>query len=80
MIKNRKSAARSRARKQAYMLELEAEVAQLKEMNEELHRKQVFWSQCTSHGDAKGNACEGHPQVLGRVLMKAHPGKFNKEH
>ncbi|CAH8329345.1 unnamed protein product [Eruca vesicaria subsp. sativa] len=41
MIKNRESAARSRARKQAYTCELEAEVAQLKEMNEELHKKQV---------------------------------------
>ncbi|KAF8098398.1 hypothetical protein N665_0268s0067 [Sinapis alba] len=41
MIKNRESAARSRARKQAYTLELEAEVAELKEMNEELQRKQV---------------------------------------
>lgn len=40
MIKNRESAARSRARKQAYTLELEAEVAKLKEMNEELRRKQ----------------------------------------
>ncbi|PRQ23108.1 putative transcription factor bZIP family [Rosa chinensis] len=41
MIKNRESAARSRARKQAYTLELEAEVAKLKEMNEELQRKQA---------------------------------------
>ncbi|XP_008236589.1 PREDICTED: ABSCISIC ACID-INSENSITIVE 5-like protein 7 [Prunus mume] len=41
MIKNRESAARSRARKQAYTLELEAEVAKLKEMNEELQRKQT---------------------------------------
>ncbi|XWS62907.1 hypothetical protein CRYUN_Cryun06bG0050800 [Craigia yunnanensis] len=41
MIKNRESAARSRARKQAYTLELEAEVAKLKEMNQELKRKQV---------------------------------------
>ncbi|XP_039006614.1 ABSCISIC ACID-INSENSITIVE 5-like protein 7 [Hibiscus syriacus] len=40
MIKNRESAARSRARKQAYTLELEAEVANLKEMNQELRRKQ----------------------------------------
>lgn len=40
MIKNRESAARSRARKQAYTLELEAEVAKLKEMNEELQKKQ----------------------------------------
>ncbi|XP_073149739.1 ABSCISIC ACID-INSENSITIVE 5-like protein 7 [Henckelia pumila] len=40
MIKNRESAARSRARKQAYTLELEAEVATLKEMNRELRKKQ----------------------------------------
>ncbi|KAK3015046.1 hypothetical protein RJ639_005571, partial [Escallonia herrerae] len=41
MIKNRESAARSRARKQAYTLELEAEVAKLKEVNEELQKKQA---------------------------------------
>nr|AHA43414.1 abscisic acid-insensitive 5-like protein [Solanum nigrum] len=41
MIKNRESAARSRARKQAYTLELEAEVAKLKEINEELRKKQA---------------------------------------
>ncbi|XP_054799588.1 bZIP transcription factor TRAB1-like isoform X2 [Prosopis cineraria] len=41
MIKNRESAARSRARKQAYTMELEAEVAKLKEENEELRRKQA---------------------------------------
>ncbi|KAF2316161.1 hypothetical protein GH714_041502 [Hevea brasiliensis] len=40
MIKNRESAARSRARKQAYTLELEAEVAKLKELNQELRSKQ----------------------------------------
>ncbi|KAL3843919.1 hypothetical protein ACJIZ3_001322 [Penstemon smallii] len=40
MIKNRESAARSRARKQAYTLELEAEVAELKELNEKLRKKQ----------------------------------------
>lgn len=40
MIKNRESAARSRARKQAYTVELEAEVSQLKEENLELLRKQ----------------------------------------
>ncbi|KAJ4749585.1 abscisic acid responsive elements-binding factor 2 [Rhynchospora pubera] len=41
MIKNRESAARSRARKQAYMMELEAEIAKLKEQNKELQEKQV---------------------------------------
>lgn len=40
MIKNRESAARSRARKQAYTLELEAEVAKLKELNHALLKKQ----------------------------------------
>ncbi|KAL5200993.1 hypothetical protein ABZP36_035347 [Zizania latifolia] len=41
MIKNRESAARSRARKQAYTMELEAEVEKLKELNKELERKQA---------------------------------------
>ncbi|KAK1309540.1 ABSCISIC ACID-INSENSITIVE 5-like protein 7 [Acorus calamus] len=41
MIKNRESAARSRARKQAYTMELEAEIAKLKEQNEELRKKQA---------------------------------------
>ncbi|KAF5740677.1 Abscisic acid responsive elements-binding factor 2 isoform 1 [Tripterygium wilfordii] len=41
MIKNRESAARSRARKQAYTTELEAEVAKLKEENQELRKKQA---------------------------------------
>nr|CAB3481259.1 unnamed protein product [Digitaria exilis] len=42
MIKNRESAARSRARKQAYTMELEAEVQKLKELNAELQKKQVL--------------------------------------
>ncbi|CAH2053319.1 unnamed protein product [Thlaspi arvense] len=41
MIKNRESAARSRARKQAYTLELEAEIEKLKKANQELQRKQA---------------------------------------
>ncbi|KAI9118418.1 hypothetical protein K1719_010750 [Acacia pycnantha] len=40
MIKNRESAARSRARKQAYTMELEEELKMLKEENEELRGKQ----------------------------------------
>ncbi|XP_051145033.1 ABSCISIC ACID-INSENSITIVE 5-like protein 7 [Andrographis paniculata] len=40
MIKNRESAARSRARKQAYTLELEAEIEKLKAVNQELQKKQ----------------------------------------
>ncbi|XVE82443.1 hypothetical protein DITRI_Ditri16bG0005100 [Diplodiscus trichospermus] len=40
MIKNRESAARSRARKQAYTSELELEVAQLMEENARLKRQQ----------------------------------------
>ncbi|XP_024363128.1 ABSCISIC ACID-INSENSITIVE 5-like protein 5 isoform X2 [Physcomitrium patens] len=40
MIKNRESAARSRARKQAYTVELEAEVSQLKEENMRLRKHQ----------------------------------------
>ncbi|KAL5229843.1 hypothetical protein ABZP36_028619 [Zizania latifolia] len=40
MIKNRESAARSRSRKQAYTMELEAEVEKLKEQNKELQKKQ----------------------------------------
>lgn len=42
MIKNRESAARSRARKQAYTMELEAEVAQFKEQNQALQKKQAM--------------------------------------
>ncbi|KAJ7195137.1 hypothetical protein O6H91_04G124900 [Diphasiastrum complanatum] len=41
MIKNRESAARSRARKQAYTVELEAEVTQLKEENSRLKTQQA---------------------------------------
>ncbi|KAJ7540483.1 hypothetical protein O6H91_10G017200 [Diphasiastrum complanatum] len=42
MTKNRESAARSRARKQAYTVELEAEVIQLKEQILQLKRQRAF--------------------------------------
>eukprot|EP00899_Mesostigma_viride_P025191 jgi/Mesvir1/5857/Mv00647-RA.1 len=42
MIKNRESAARSRARKQAYTQELEQEVSQLKEENRKLKKQRVL--------------------------------------
>ncbi|KAL0339878.1 UNVERIFIED_CONTAM: ABSCISIC ACID-INSENSITIVE 5-like protein 2 [Sesamum radiatum] len=41
MIKNRESAARSRARKQAYTHELENKVSRLEEENERLKRQKV---------------------------------------
>ncbi|KAK8970830.1 ABSCISIC ACID-INSENSITIVE 5-like protein 1 [Platanthera guangdongensis] len=41
MIKNRESAARSRARKQAYTVELEAELNHLKEENARLREEEV---------------------------------------
>ncbi|KAI5083279.1 hypothetical protein GOP47_0003022 [Adiantum capillus-veneris] len=44
MIKNRESAARSRARKQAYTVELEAEVTKLKEENARLKQQQALES------------------------------------
>ncbi|KAF5747005.1 Abscisic acid responsive elements-binding factor 2 isoform 1 [Tripterygium wilfordii] len=49
MIKNRESAARSRARKQAYTMELEAEIAKLKEENQELQKKQASIMEMQKH-------------------------------
>ncbi|QCD95462.1 ABA responsive element binding factor [Vigna unguiculata] len=43
MIKNRESAARSRARKQAYTIELEHKVSRLEEENEKLRRQKVWF-------------------------------------
>ncbi|XP_062228359.1 bZIP transcription factor 46-like isoform X2 [Phragmites australis] len=57
MIKNRESAARSRARKQAYIMELEAEVANLKEQNEELQKKQVLERINKEHGPKAKRVC-----------------------
>jgi ABA responsive element binding factor len=53
MIKNRESAARSRARKQAYTHELEIKVSRLEEENERLRKQKVmhcrFFSLFTTH-------------------------------
>ncbi|PPD69349.1 hypothetical protein GOBAR_DD33771 [Gossypium barbadense] len=89
MIKNRESAARSRARKQlaqiqcqtidcincsefwqAYTLELEAEVSKLKEMNEELLRKQeeVMEMQKNQMLETLNPAWGGKRQCLRRTL------------
>ncbi|KAK7319875.1 hypothetical protein RJT34_04603 [Clitoria ternatea] len=51
MIKNRESAARSRARKQAYTFELEAEIRRLKELNQELQKKQAEIVELQKHKD-----------------------------
>ncbi|EYU36305.1 hypothetical protein MIMGU_mgv1a007419mg [Erythranthe guttata] len=52
MIKNRESAARSRARKQAYTMELEAEIAKPQAENEELQKRQAELMQMqTGNGD-----------------------------
>ncbi|XP_075512648.1 protein FD-like [Primulina tabacum] len=49
MIKNRESAARSRARKQAYTNELELEVAHLMEENARLKKQQQQWYEAAEY-------------------------------
>ncbi|XP_011000551.1 PREDICTED: ABSCISIC ACID-INSENSITIVE 5-like protein 7 [Populus euphratica] len=70
MIKNRESAARSRARKQAYTLELEDEVAKLKERNKELQRKQaeIFEMQKNQFLETMKAQWGGKRQCLRRTL------------
>lgn len=70
MIKNRESAARSRARKQAYTMELEAEVAKLKELNQELERKQaeIMEMQKTQLLDTMNQPWRSKRQCLRRTL------------
>ncbi|TKY61994.1 ABSCISIC ACID-INSENSITIVE 5 [Spatholobus suberectus] len=67
MIKNRESAARSRARKQAYTVELEAELNQLREENAQL--KQAL----AEHERRKKQQC--FEEVNVRVQTKAHKAK-----
>ncbi|KAL8233914.1 hypothetical protein R6Q59_020014 [Mikania micrantha] len=54
MIKNRESAARSRARKQACTNELESEVERLKKENAKLRRQQQQLLMTTTHMTKKG--------------------------
>nr|QCF46581.1 abscisic acid-insensitive 5 [Pohlia nutans] len=57
MIKNRESAARSRARKQAYTVELEAEVSQLKEENMRLRKQQVSSRKSEEEAERRKKQC-----------------------
>ncbi|KAF7840835.1 ABSCISIC ACID-INSENSITIVE 5-like protein 7 [Senna tora] len=70
MIKNRESAARSRARKQAYTLELESEVRKLKDLNEELQRKQAEFMEMQKNQavETLGSAWGGKRHCLRRTL------------
>ncbi|KAG6408927.1 hypothetical protein SASPL_131954 [Salvia splendens] len=70
MIKNRESAARSRARKQAYTLELEAEVASLRELNSELRRSQEEYMEMQKNQilDTMDKSWGGKKKCLRRTL------------
>ncbi|MED6197636.1 Alpha-L-arabinofuranosidase [Stylosanthes scabra] len=70
MIKNRESAARSRARKQAYTFELEAEVQKLKEINKELQKKQeeIMEMQKNQNMDSSFRPLANKRQCLRRTL------------
>ncbi|KAI7729397.1 hypothetical protein M8C21_020332 [Ambrosia artemisiifolia] len=76
MIKNRESAARSRARKQAYTVELEAELNMLKEENAQLKqaladierkRKQQFSEEIRMKGVTKGQKAKDKSRMLRRT-------------
>ncbi|CDY43738.1 BnaAnng07530D [Brassica napus] len=75
MIKNRESAARSRARKQAYTVELEAELNQLKEENAQLKhalgelerkRKQQYFESLKTRAQPKLPKASGRLRTLVR--------------
>ncbi|KAL0374885.1 UNVERIFIED_CONTAM: protein ABSCISIC ACID-INSENSITIVE 5 [Sesamum radiatum] len=72
MIKNRESAARSRARKQAYTVELEAELNQLKEENAhlkqalaefELKRKQQYYEETRAKAQMQSKAQKANEKL-----------------
>ncbi|XP_073271138.1 ABSCISIC ACID-INSENSITIVE 5-like protein 6 isoform X3 [Primulina huaijiensis] len=68
MIKNRESASRSRARKQAYTLELESEVAKLREMNRELQKKQEEFEEMLKNQMLESTPWGGKRRCLRRTL------------
>ncbi|KAG9451040.1 hypothetical protein H6P81_011005 [Aristolochia fimbriata] len=80
MIKNRESAARSRAHKQAYTMELEAEVAKLKEENQLLQKKQTEILELQKNQNYKVDRIgrrycnDGTPRVL-EMLNQQHVSK-----
>ncbi|KAK6147194.1 hypothetical protein DH2020_018106 [Rehmannia glutinosa] len=72
MIKNRESAARSRARKQAYTVELEAELNQLKEENAQLKqslaeferkRKQKYYEETRAEAQMQSKAQKANEKL-----------------
>ncbi|XP_010269648.1 PREDICTED: ABSCISIC ACID-INSENSITIVE 5-like protein 5 isoform X1 [Nelumbo nucifera] len=73
MIKNRESAARSRARKQAYTMELEAEVAKLKEENQELQKRQAEIMEMQKYQDETMNQQNGNKK---RCLRRTQTGPW----
>ncbi|XP_021908440.1 protein ABSCISIC ACID-INSENSITIVE 5 isoform X2 [Carica papaya] len=77
MIKNRESAARSRARKQAYTVELEAELNQLKEENTHLkhtlaeletRRKQQYFEEIKTNAQTKAERAREKLRLLRRTV------------
>ncbi|KAH0926908.1 hypothetical protein HID58_019164 [Brassica napus] len=70
MIKNRESAARSRARKQAYTLELEAEIEKLKKVNQELQRKQAEMMEMQKNETQKERPFGGEPVSSRKLLLQ----------
>ncbi|KAK8492253.1 hypothetical protein V6N13_010364 [Hibiscus sabdariffa] len=74
MIKNRESAARSRARKQAYTVELEAELNQLKQENAQL-------KQSLAELERKRKQQVNHPQLnqMNREKKKDDEAKYFEE-
>ncbi|GLJ55876.1 hypothetical protein SUGI_1199750 [Cryptomeria japonica] len=76
MIKNRESAARSRARKQAYTVELEAEVTQLKEENMKLRKRQEEMEERRKKQILEMMAPMAQPGTRKRVLRRIESGPW----